>query len=456
MTLIRPRLNDHFGLPFTQEEVDFVIPYLDEDVPLYLDPFLLWKSPSQQDNSLHTAIVNSFNHLGYSFNKGKEKQAVETLIQASECNEVGLGDSRKRIGLPIGQKVAENTLSLYRDIPQINKSGFIHFEEIQLYIEYISKDRISDIACNFLKSFLIDFTIYNCNRLNIPITSSTIRLYDYKKNKFITESVSLPLNPTNNTPILLVPKRWLSLIPWINYDDYTKSYFTQKVLRPEERKPDYNAILNFNRKNYDLVQAYIQIKESQLAFCKNDPLYKPLPVYSIRRKLSTILSLPTGKSDKADKTYEENICQIMISILYPQLDYADVQSRTDSGVLIRDLVFYNNKSYDALKEIYESYGCRQIIFEIKNVRELEGENINQLNRYLSAQFGRFGLIVTRNRASKKIFKNTLDLWAGQRKCILILDDEDLRMMCQLYETKQRLPIDVIKMKYLEFTRACAA
>ena len=72
MALIRPRLNDYYNLLFTQEEVDFAIPFLDEDIPLYLDPFLLWKSPSQQDNALHTAITNSFNHLGYLTNKRNE------------------------------------------------------------------------------------------------------------------------------------------------------------------------------------------------------------------------------------------------------------------------------------------------------------------------------------------------------------------------------------------------
>jgi hypothetical protein len=63
MALIRPRLNDYHGLTFAQEEVEFAIPFLDEDIPLYVDPFLLWKSPSLQDNSLHTALVSSFNHL---------------------------------------------------------------------------------------------------------------------------------------------------------------------------------------------------------------------------------------------------------------------------------------------------------------------------------------------------------------------------------------------------------
>lgn len=39
MSLVRPRLVDHFDLPIVQEDVDFAIPYLDEDVPLCLTPF---------------------------------------------------------------------------------------------------------------------------------------------------------------------------------------------------------------------------------------------------------------------------------------------------------------------------------------------------------------------------------------------------------------------------------
>lgn len=41
MSIIRPRLNDFYSLPFRQEDVDFAISFLNEDIPLYLDPFLL-------------------------------------------------------------------------------------------------------------------------------------------------------------------------------------------------------------------------------------------------------------------------------------------------------------------------------------------------------------------------------------------------------------------------------
>ena len=63
MTLVRPRLTDVYEVSEVQSELDFAIPFLDEDIPLYVDPFLLWKSPSLQDQALHTTVTNSFNHL---------------------------------------------------------------------------------------------------------------------------------------------------------------------------------------------------------------------------------------------------------------------------------------------------------------------------------------------------------------------------------------------------------
>ena len=62
--IIRPRLSDYYNIPLLQSEVDFAIPFMDEDIPLYVDPFLMWKSPSQMDNMLHDGVLNAFNNLG--------------------------------------------------------------------------------------------------------------------------------------------------------------------------------------------------------------------------------------------------------------------------------------------------------------------------------------------------------------------------------------------------------
>ena len=174
------------------------------------------------------------------------------------------------------------------------------------------------------------------------------------------------------------------------------------------------------------------------------------------RLLGEIRKLPTGKTEGADRRYEDTVGQLLASLLYPELDFADEQSRTDSGVLIRDLVFYNNRSMDFLSDIHADYGSRQLVVELKNVRAVEREHINQLNRYLADQFGRFGIIMTRNPLPRAMFKNTIDLWAGQRKCIIVLTDQDLLQMVDVFESRQRLPIEVVKRAYVEFTRACPA
>ena len=96
MEIFRPRLTDHHGIHKSQSDLDFAIQFFDEDIPLYVDPYLLWKSPSMQDQSLHTAITNSFNHLNFLIKKGREDEAIETLINLSECTEVGLGESKNQ------------------------------------------------------------------------------------------------------------------------------------------------------------------------------------------------------------------------------------------------------------------------------------------------------------------------------------------------------------------------
>jgi hypothetical protein len=73
--LINPRLTDYHGVSRPQASLDFAIPFFKEDVPLYVDPFLLWKSPSQQDQALHTSLINTFNYLGALLHDSKEKEA---------------------------------------------------------------------------------------------------------------------------------------------------------------------------------------------------------------------------------------------------------------------------------------------------------------------------------------------------------------------------------------------
>jgi hypothetical protein len=384
--------------------------------------------------------------------KHKKEAAISLLINLSECDEVGLGNSRMRKGLKIGTKIATDILSLFQDIPQVQKSGFTHFEEVQLLVEGVAEDRISDIACNLLMSFLVDYTIEECKKWSIPMARSKVSIYNCKSNQFVSEAVDLPVNPETHSPVVLVPKRWLRFVPWINFSDFQEHYFAKHAVT--ERFRDRVAILNYNRENYGVVQAYVTMRERARNDCSNDPLFRPIPMISMKRKTKALSALKTGKTDNADKEYERLIAPILASAVYPELDFASAQSRTISNVLIRDLIFYNNRACDITVDLYKLYESRQIVMEMKNVVVLNNDHIDQLNRYMKDEFGRFGVVLTRNIPPKAVYKNTIDLWAGQRRCILILTDDDIKLMGQLYESKQRLPIEVLKKKYIEFSRDC--
>lgn len=455
MKLIRPRLTDHYGIHKSQADLDFAIQFFDEDIPLYVDPFLLWKSPSQQDQALHGSIANSFNYLNYLVKKDREDEAIQILVAISECSEVGLGLSKNREGVRISKEQAKQILSLFKEIAEYREFGFQHFEIIQLYISGISKDRVSDISCNYLKSFLIDFTIDECQKLNIPLGEATLHhYYNPKSHKIEHLQVNLPINPHTGKPLIFTPKRWLRYTPWLSFDDYFKAYCPKDEIFNKDDPEDRSKILSYNRENYGVIDNYIQEKVRAAADCVNDPLFSQIPVLSAKRKLSDLLALPTGKEDGADWRYEDIGAELLASMFYPNLDFAQTQSRTDSGRHIRDMIFYNNRDIDFLEQIYKEFGNNQLVIEMKNVAEINRDHINQLNRYLLDGIGGFGVFLTRTPLKRAMFQNTIDLWSSQRKCIIAITDDDLRLMVDLYESRQRSPLDVLKKKFIEFRRSC--
>jgi hypothetical protein len=455
MTLIKPRLTELHGIAAAQHDTDFAIPFIDEDIPLYVDPFLLWRSPSFQDKGLHQMLLGAFNHLGALVKSGAHGEAIRQLVAASECDEVGLGASASRSGHRIGEGHARDILSLFDRIPYYRDHGFRHLEEIQLFVVGISRDRISDFTCSFLKSFLIDYTYQQCRDIGVPVQSVVVAtVYDSDKRVFADVTAEVPVHPETTKPILFVPKRWLRFVPWINYDGYFKEACPQDDIAHEGEELTQVRVLTYNRDNFGVVDAYIREKERTAQDCKTDLLFSQIPVISARRKMDEISKLPTGKGDNADRQYEKAVGALMPTLLYPYLDFAAAQARTDNGVNIRDLSFYNTRSHDFLREIMQDYRSRQLTFEIKNVTRVNREHVDQLNRYLHQELGNFGLFLTRNPLKKAERSRTIDVWSGQRKALIPLTDEDLRQMVEVYDSKQRHPIDVLIRAYVQFRRAC--
>lgn len=452
----RPRLSDWYDLPLDEQKLDFVIPRLREDIPLNLDPFLLFNSDNSTYHGLHQRILDFFEAVRLSAVSDREMDANRLLNGITEPVELGLGYSTDRArGRALGPKLRADIITLFVSVPQLLNSGLTHMEALGLFVENLAEDRISDITASLLKSYLATFTQEQSEIHGLPVSPTRLDgFYDSARGTWNARTVSLPFNPVTHTPLMFAPRDLLRHLPFINYDDYYKSTYAPLVLPPKTRsKQAKSVVLQHNRQLYSHVEIYLSAKEQRATECRPKSLFKPLAAATLRTKLRALKKLPTGRDDGADKEFERIAEDLLTSLLFPELDYASSQVRTISNSHVRDLIFYNDAKTPFTGDLRKSHDCRQLVVEFKNVASLDGSHVNQLARYLTGAFGNVGILLTRMPAPRSVLQNTVDLHSSTRKVILCLSDSDLELMFECcLTTSARRPIDVIKRAYIEFTR----
>jgi hypothetical protein len=167
--LVNPRLSDVFGLVIRQDEVDFVVPHLQEDLPLYLDPFLLWKSDRPEYQTLHASLLGFVEQVRQHVVEGETIRARTLLAEVSEPVEVGLkyAAGTKR-GSALGPVTISTIIGAVGQIPQLEASGLDHMEMLALLVPGIAEDRISDLTASVIKGWLAQFTKRRCEDYGIP------------------------------------------------------------------------------------------------------------------------------------------------------------------------------------------------------------------------------------------------------------------------------------------------
>lgn len=428
---------------------------MDEDIPLYIDPFLMWNSPKATYQHLHSQLIAFLERVRLTELAGKRLAAARLLAGTAEARELGLGYAQgSKRGSGIGQGLITSVLNLWHDVPQLSDHGLNHIEVIGLMVQYVSLDRISDLTASVLRRFFIDFTSERAKDIGLPTQRYRLDgVFDHERGVWGTLQAHLPFDPRDESPLLLAPLDLLRRLPWINYEDYYHSSFARLVLPPDAslRKVPKAQVLEYNRRNYVAVDRYVLDKERRGDECRPDPLFRPLQLSTLKSKLNKLLDLPTGRTDGADRDYEEILESLLSSLLYPELDLAESQVRTVGNTHVRDLIFYNDGKTPFLNDLRTRYQARQLVFELKNVQQLEGTHVNQLYRYLDDEMGQVGILVGRRPAPKKTQRNVVDLHSSHRHAIFWLEDRDLALMVELLESGRR-PVEALKAAYVRFSR----
>lgn len=180
--------------------------------------------------------------------------------------------------------------------------------------------------------------------------------------------------------------------------------------------PCYWMALNSTRNTLDPDDAEEIYDEYDIEVSSETPVIRNSKIRELVAQLNEIEEGSSGASDY------EVWCQKAIRICFAK-GLRNVETKPNKlAKSRRDVVGTNLGEGDAWRRIYEDYGTRQVTFEIKNYKGLEAADYQQIQSYLTGEYGRLAFVVTRD--------DTVDLYANK----------DVEWVREIYSTHKVLII----------------
>lgn len=134
------------------------------DLPLFIDPFLLFNSPKPEYKELHAAIISYIRFLKRKSEEGLINEGlVEAWFKFSEIRQTWLGftfteNKGRGLGMKFARALHNNLSAIFSDFGQEQVTQGSHIEKLCLVEKGIGKDSISDFTTNLIHGHLLKFT----------------------------------------------------------------------------------------------------------------------------------------------------------------------------------------------------------------------------------------------------------------------------------------------------------
>jgi hypothetical protein len=435
----------------SQYDVDFVIPRIGVDVPVGIDPFLLYKSRDPQYRELHRRLLDTFN-AGIVAVKRANLDEAARILDFPEVSAIGLGYTQKsKRGSGVGTYLSSLIIETVSGSPSLQERGIRHVEEMQLVSAGIGPDRVSDITANILKDFLIEYTQRQCSIWGLPLKKAVpvSHIFDPSSNEWRDAYEDLPVSQVDGSPILLVPRRIVRVLPWINYDDFVRTEFNaylssrRQAARKARADADHKnrqtqaqgkeSVVTITRRDISLVERYVRSREQQAADARPALDYIDEDACKEAEELKgKLAAIKPGRDQAAE--YQRLVLEILNFLFNPELIDGRPEVRTIDGTERRDIIFTNDSDESFWTYVRNEHSCILLMFEAKNTVDLGPPEINQTATYLGDRLGRLGIIATREMPSEAVQRKIFSVWndSGQnRKIILTLSDDQIRELLDL-------------------------
>lgn len=263
------------------------------DLPLFVDPFLLFNSKKRPYRKLHDEIIE---YLKFLRDKADESEIDEGLLRAwyrfPEVKQTWLGFTKTgNAGSGLGARFASslhgNLHRLFSDFGREKVTRGSHLEKLCLIREGVGRDNISDFTTNLIKRFLCEYTdkfagqylsTSQCRQVSVP----KVR-FNYHTESWEPGIYTLPWYQGDY--ILLTPKELLTRDDtWINKSDLIdqfqalpgavpndqlraqiSNYFEKALARKKGKEPTKRQVAEAARKTLlqfpELIDVFIRFKE---------------------------------------------------------------------------------------------------------------------------------------------------------------------------------------------------
>lgn len=203
------------------------------DLPLFIDPFLLFNSEKAEYRQLHDQMIS---YLRFLRKKSLSGSMPESLLSAwyrfSEVKQNWLGfcQSRNRgrgLGADFARALNRNLVQVFTNFGQEKITKGSHIEKLCLIRSGVGRDMISDFTANLVKDYLCNFT-ETFARKHIEVScQKTVAVekavFDYAVERWMPKRYLLPFYQGDY--VLLTPRDILTKDEtWINHSDMVHSF----------------------------------------------------------------------------------------------------------------------------------------------------------------------------------------------------------------------------------------
>ena len=214
------------------------------DLPLFIDPFLLFNSSNPTYQRLHEQIISYLAFLrDQSANQSAPRRLLDSWYVFSEIKQNWLGYSKvgnrgRGLGRKFARSLDRNLNLLFTSFGEERVTRGSHLEKLCLIRDGVGKDSISDFTTNLIQGYLLDYTQKFAEQHIHPSLCREIMVrrtaFNYETQSWQSARYLLPF--IHGDFVLLTPTDLLTKEDtWINRSDLLDQVDSMAIALPNEQ-----------------------------------------------------------------------------------------------------------------------------------------------------------------------------------------------------------------------------